>query len=96
MEEPMDHALKVRVALAQGNYGRFFKLYRNAPNMGSCLIDVFIDKFRVLSLRNLALGYVATGLDLGYFTATHAFESQDHAEKFLRETGCVISTTQDG
>jgi hypothetical protein len=43
--------------------------------MGSCLIDVFIDKFRVLSLRNLALGYVATGLDLGYFAATHAFEN---------------------
>ena len=30
--------------------------------MGASLIDVFIDKIRVLSLRNLAVGFVATGL----------------------------------
>jgi len=65
----------VRHALSQGNYSRFFKLYRESPNMGASLIDVFIDKIRVLSLRNLAVGFVATGLDLGYFTKTHAFGS---------------------
>ena len=59
-QEPVEHALKVRNALAQGNYGRFFKLYQVAPNMAGSLIDVFIDKLRILSLRQLAVGFVAT------------------------------------
>lgn len=72
-EPPLEHALKIRHALSQGNYGRLFKLYMLSPNMGASLIDVFIDKLRVLSLRNLAMGYVATGIDLTYVTRTHAF-----------------------
>jgi hypothetical protein len=32
--EPVLHAFNVRKALAQGNYGRFFKLFRTAPNSG--------------------------------------------------------------
>ena len=48
--EPVDHALKMRNALVMGNYARFFKLYRVAPNKGKALIDVFIDKIRVLAL----------------------------------------------
>jgi len=44
------HALNVRKALATGNYGRFFKLYKDAPNMGQYLIGIFIDKHRILCL----------------------------------------------
>ena len=40
----------MRKALAQGNYGRFFKLYRVAPNKGMSLIDVFVDKIRIVCL----------------------------------------------
>lgn len=43
--------------------------------MGASLIDVFIDKIRVLSLRNLAVGFVAMGLDLAHIANSHAFES---------------------
>lgn len=95
-EPALDHALKVRHALSQGNYGRFFKLYRVAPNMGASLIDVFIDKIRVLSLRNLAVGFVATGLELNYLSKTLAFASTEESEKFLKETGVVISVSADG
>ena len=77
--------MKVRHAFQQGNFGRFFKLYREAPNQGTCLIEVFIDKIRVMSLRNLALGFVATGLDLGHIVMTLAFNSEEEAEKFLKE-----------
>jgi hypothetical protein len=45
--DPVDHALKMRNALVMGNYARFFKLYRIAPNKGKALIDVFIDKLRI-------------------------------------------------
>jgi hypothetical protein len=44
----------VRKALAQGNYGRFFKLYKNSPNMGMHLMDVFIEKQRIMCLQRLA------------------------------------------
>ena len=91
-EPALEHAFKVRHSLSQGNYGRFFKLYRDAPNHGASLIDVFIDKIRVLSLRNLAVGFVATGLDLAHITNTHAFESSDQAEKFLKGLGCQMTT----
>lgn len=90
------HALKVRIALSQGNYCRFFKLYREAPNQGASLIDVFIDKIRILSLRNLAIGYIATGIDLNFITLNHAFNSVEECEKFLVENGCIITTTADG
>lgn len=96
LEPPIEHAMKVRHAFQQGNYGRFFKLYRDAPNQGSCLIDVFIDKIRVLSLRNLAMGFVATGLDLQHVVMVLAFSGEDEAEKFLKELGCVITVTADG
>jgi hypothetical protein len=38
-----------------------------------------------MSLRNLALGFVATGIDVGHIVITLAFESEDEAEKFLKE-----------
>ena len=49
------------------------------------MIDVFIDKIRILALRNLAVGFVATGLDLQHMVMTLAFNSEDEAEKFLKE-----------
>jgi len=49
-ESCIKHALSIRKALTMGNYARFFKLYREAPNMTGSLIDVFIDKLRVMCL----------------------------------------------
>ena len=85
--EPMQHALKMRESLAQGNYARFFKLYRNAPNMGSSLIDVFIDKLRLIALQKLAVGYLATNIDLGFLANLLAFDDSIECEKFLLEQG---------
>lgn len=62
--EPIQHALMVRKSLASGNFGRFFKLYRTAPNMGGYLMDVFIEKYRVLSLQKMAIAYVAANIDM--------------------------------
>jgi len=44
--------------------------------MGSSLIDVFIDKYRVLALRNLAIGFVATGISISFLAVTLVFESE--------------------
>jgi len=50
-EEGVKHALLVRRALVQGNYGRFFKLFTEAPNMGGHLMDIFIEKHRLICMQ---------------------------------------------
>jgi len=73
-KDAVQHALKVRKSLAQGNFGRFFKLYKSAPNMAGSLIDVFIDKIRILALQKLAVGYMATNVDVAYLAQLLAFD----------------------
>lgn len=86
--EPIQHALNVRKALASGNYGRFFKLYRLAPNKGNHLMDIFLSKHRTLCLIRLAMAYVATNIDLGYLSNLLAFDCQKDLETFLCGLGC--------
>jgi hypothetical protein len=50
------HALDVRSALALGNYHKFFKLYLAAENMGSYLMDMFIERERLNALANICKG----------------------------------------
>jgi hypothetical protein len=58
------HALEVRKSLASGNYGRFFKQYNDAPNMGRYLMEVFIQKHRILCLTRLTFANQVCNLDL--------------------------------
>ena len=62
--ESVKHALKVRKALGTGNYARFFKLYRDTKDSGKYLIEVFIDKQRILCLQRLALACQTSQLEL--------------------------------
>ncbi|CAN6844204.1 unnamed protein product [Brassica oleracea] len=45
-DEAVRHALSVRAAVASGNYVMFFRLYKTAPNMNSCLMDLYVEKMR--------------------------------------------------
>ena len=83
----MAHALKTRNALVQCNYGRFFKLYQSAPGKASALIDVFIDKIRLQCLQKLAVGFIATNIELDYLAGLLAFTQPDELESFLVERG---------
>ena len=64
LEECIKHAMQVRSALATGNYVRFFKLYLDAPNMGKYLMDVFIEKHRILCLRSLCLANSPSNVEI--------------------------------
>ena len=79
------HALKMRNALVQSNYGRFFKLYLTAPGMTQALCDVFIDKIRIQCLQKLVVGFIATNIDLNYLAVLLAFSSPQELEAFLVE-----------
>ncbi|EFH53786.1 hypothetical protein ARALYDRAFT_905913 [Arabidopsis lyrata subsp. lyrata] len=43
-DEAVRHALSVRAAVTSGNYVMFFRLYKTAPNMNSCLMDLYVEK----------------------------------------------------
>ncbi len=51
------HALKLRAAYNDDNYSRCFKLYKNAPNKGSYLIEIYIDKIRDYALKAICKSY---------------------------------------
>jgi hypothetical protein len=87
--EEVKHALQVRKSLAQGNYGRFFKLYRDAPHMGGYLMDVFIDKHRILCMQRMCMSYIASNISLGYMSNILAFENQSKLEAFLTGLGKI-------
>lgn len=95
-QEQVAHALKIRNALVQCNYGRFFKLYQSAPGKASALIDVFIDKIRIQCLQKLTVGFIATNIQLSYLANLLAFNSPSELEAFLVERGCVfVESTAD-
>jgi hypothetical protein len=84
------HALNVRKALATGNYGRFFKLYKDAPNMGQYLIGIFIDKHRIMCLQKLSFANQNSNLEIQRLSILLAFEDKAEITKFLTGLECTL------
>lgn len=51
--------------------------------MGSYLMDVFIDKHRILCLQQLAMAYVATNISLRFLAQLLAYEKETDLETLL-------------
>lgn len=47
--EAVRHALSVRSAVTSGNYVLFFRLYKSAPNLNTCLMGMLFVLFPLLS-----------------------------------------------
>ncbi|KAK4977442.1 hypothetical protein LTR66_010699 [Elasticomyces elasticus] len=80
------HALDVRSALAMGNYHKFFRLYQDAPNMGSYLMDMFIARERLAAMATYCKAYKPDVL-LRYITDELGFDSDVSCAQFLVECG---------
>lgn len=50
--------------------------------MGTFMMDIFIEKHRILCLIRTAMAYMATNIDLGYLTQLLAFDSNKETEGF--------------
>lgn len=50
VDESVSHALAVRLAVSQGNYTRFFRLFNAAPKMSGYVMDSFVARERVTAL----------------------------------------------
>ncbi|KAF1960526.1 hypothetical protein CC80DRAFT_513383 [Byssothecium circinans] len=79
------HALDVRSSLALGNYHRFFQLYLDTPNMGSYLIDMFIERERLHALANISRAYMTVALR--FLTDELSFDNDDACREFLISIG---------
>ncbi|KAH7428382.1 hypothetical protein KP509_10G090000 [Ceratopteris richardii] len=101
------HALAVRSAVAAGDYTRFFRLYKRAPNLGTCLMDLYVEKMRFEALRCMTRAYRPI-LQVSYigrilgFTGFGALEGSyekdqedlDECEEWLRAHGAILVSTE--
>ncbi|XWS07862.1 hypothetical protein CRYUN_Cryun41cG0029300 [Craigia yunnanensis] len=56
-DKAVQHALAVRSAVTSGNYVMFFRLYKTAPNLNACLMDLYVKKMRYKAVSCMSRSY---------------------------------------
>ncbi|XP_062154759.1 SAC3 family protein A isoform X2 [Alnus glutinosa] len=85
-DEAVKHALAVRAAVTSGNYVMFFRLYKTAPNLNTCLMDLYVEKMRYKAVSCMSRSYRPTipvsyiTQVLGFATATPRNEGSDEKD----------------
>ncbi|GAA5854626.1 hypothetical protein JCM3766R1_003126 [Sporobolomyces carnicolor] len=82
MDESVSHALAVRLAVSQGNYTRFFRLFNAAPKMSGYVMDSFVARERVTALVTMCKAY-AQGVPISLITSQLSFDSDEDTLEFL-------------
>ncbi|KAM0786409.1 hypothetical protein ACM66B_001875 [Microbotryomycetes sp. NB124-2] len=80
-DESVSHALAVRLAVSQGNYTKFFRLFLSAPKMGAYIMDHFVPRERVSALVTMTKAYQQ--LPMSLVVSQLAFDSASDAISFL-------------
>ncbi|KAG2592777.1 SAC3 family protein A-like isoform X2 [Panicum virgatum] len=101
------HALEVRSAVSSGNYVLFFKLYKVAPNLNSCLMDLYAERMRFEAIKCMSKSYRPTvpiryaaqilgfvGIDEVY--ETNGADGLEEFKKWLKAHGAVLSVDNNG
>lgn len=84
------HALATRTALALADYYAFFRLYRDAPNMGGYLMDFYVKRERLAALSTICRAY-RPSIDVSYLTDVLSFDTAKECVAFLRESEATLS-----
>ena len=85
----IQHALAVKRALLQGNYHQVFLLRETAPNMGRCVIDIFLEKLRMFSLLKICKAYMPS-VELSWVDQELGFNNYQDCVSFLESNGAAI------
>ncbi|XP_024969389.1 SAC3 family protein A-like isoform X1 [Cynara cardunculus var. scolymus] len=85
------HALAVRAAVTSGNYVSFFRLYKIAPNLNTCLMDLYIEKMRYAALKCITRSYRPT-LPVSYVAQVLGFPSAEVSDE--KDTGGLEECTE--
>ncbi|MQM09122.1 hypothetical protein Taro_041989 [Colocasia esculenta] len=108
-DEAVKHALAVRAAVTSGNYVSFFRLYKKAPNLSTCLMDLYVEKMRFEAIKCMSKSYrpivpiTFIALVLGFSRALPTEEDEgkesdglEDCEEWLRVHGAVITVDNNG
>ncbi|XP_039849839.1 SAC3 family protein A-like isoform X3 [Panicum virgatum] len=100
------HALEVLSAVFSGNYILFFKLYKVAPNLNSCLMDLYAERMRFEAIKCMSKSYCPTvpiryaAQVLGFLGIDEVYETNgaglEEFKKLLKAHGAVLSVDNDG
>lgn len=83
----IQYAMKIRVALAEGNYHRYFMLYEEAPFYGRHLLDMFRDKLRMHYLIYMASASLKLSVEV--LKNELKFHSERVCVDFLSSEKCI-------
>ncbi|KAL6853623.1 hypothetical protein ACP4OV_019652 [Aristida adscensionis] len=101
------HARDVRSAVSSGNYVLFFKLYRMAPNLNSCLMDLYVELMRFEAIKCMSKSYRPTvpvryaARILGFLGTNEVCDANgtdglEECEEWLKAHGAVLSVDNNG
>ncbi|CAN6455392.1 unnamed protein product [Victoria cruziana] len=105
-DEAVKHALAVRAAVASGNYVMFFRLYKTAPNLNSCLMGLNVEKMRFEAVRCMSRAY-RPALPVAFVARVMGFmdtvpvkgegaEGLSGCEEWLKAHGAILHDDQSG
>ncbi|AQK94307.1 Putative SAC3/GANP family protein [Zea mays] len=101
------HSLAVHASVLSCNYVQFFKLYKKAPNLNSCLMDLYVERMRFEAMKCMSRSYRPT-VPVGYVAqilgflrtdtgcATNGDDGLEGCEKWLKAHGTVLSEDSSG
>ncbi|XP_070058168.1 SAC3 family protein A isoform X2 [Nicotiana tomentosiformis] len=106
--EAVKHALSVRAAVSSGNYVAFFRLYKTAPNLNTCLMDLYAEKIRYAAVRCMSHSYRPTvpvtyiAQVLGFTSVLLTTEESEDADgvedcmEWLKAHGACLTSDNSG
>ncbi|GAB4836517.1 hypothetical protein Ancab_001429 [Ancistrocladus abbreviatus] len=108
-DEALMHALAVRTAVTSGNYVSFFRLYKTAPNLNTCLMDLYVEKMRFEAVKCMSrayrpmvpVSYIAQVLGFSSLPAVEGVEEKDadgleECTEWLKTHGACLITDNNG
>ncbi|VAH65710.1 unnamed protein product [Triticum turgidum subsp. durum] len=106
LDETVKHALAVHSAVSSGNYVMFFKLYKKAPGLNSCLMDLYVERMRFEAIKCMSKSYRPT-VPVRYVTRVLGFTRVDvlceanvadgleECEEWLKAHGAVLAVDEN-
>jgi len=99
-EDPcIQHALKVRVAVAEFDYHAFFRLQDSCPNLGAFLMDIMVPQVRFGALQRVCKAF-RPSIPVKFILNELGFDADDSSQlkegqEWLISHGCVLSTDEE-
>mmetsp|Transcript_28914 Transcript_28914/g.44450 ORF Transcript_28914/g.44450 Transcript_28914/m.44450 type:complete len:662 (+) Transcript_28914:100-2085(+) len=85
----VQHALKVRVAVAEYDYHSFFSLLDICPLMGAYLMDLMVPSVRYWALLRICKAY-RPSIPISYVLKELGFKTEEEGREWLLASGCIF------